>query len=107
MGYEFDWSDLVKYRPKYEEGMALTEELVRNATKCAFEFHDLITNHKQMHRVANFRELDDVLARFAKIVRVLWKNRVTDSLDILSWYFELDGCFRACQKVFNRRGIFI
>ena len=64
MTQEFTIQDLLQYYPKYEEGMDLNKDIVRNIQKCSDDFHALLMENKTLNRMTCLRDLDNSLQCF-------------------------------------------
>lgn len=49
MSQQFTVQDLLQYYPKYEEGMDLNKDIVRNIQKCSDDFHALLIENKTLN----------------------------------------------------------
>ncbi|GMA68928.1 hypothetical protein GCM10025879_01740 [Leuconostoc litchii] len=58
MTQTFTIQDLLQYYLKYEEGMDLNKNIVRNIQKCSADFHALLMENKMLNRMTCLRDLD-------------------------------------------------
>lgn len=92
------FKSVISFRPNYEEGMSVTNEVAQNAKKSYQGFHETFLANATMPRVSCFFDLDCALERFYKRTKEQVDSQKYDSLEILGDYLELNDCFEAVKK---------
>ena len=107
MSQQFTVQDLLQYYPKYEEGMDLNKDIVRNIQKCSDDFHALLIENKTLNRMTCLRDLDISLQCFYENAQGLLKEGRTDSLDIFGWYLTINDGFRYAKDKLRGKTIYV
>lgn len=107
MTQKFTIQDLLQYYPKYEEGMDLNKDIVRNIQKCSDDFHALLMENKTLNRMTCLRDLDISLQCFYENAQGLLQEGRTDSLDIFGWYLTINDDFHYAKDKLRGKTIYV
>lgn len=107
MSQQFTVQDLLQYYPKYEEGMDLNKDIVRNIQKSSDAFHALLMENKTLNQILYLHDLDISLQCFYENAKGLLKEGRTDSLDIFGWYLTINDDFRYAKDKLRGKTIYV